>query len=31
MISRNEPLSNEQIQKLAPSAFAGQPWSGIAE
>jgi len=21
----NEPLSNEQIQKLAPSAFAGQP------
>lgn len=30
MTSRNEPLSNEQIQKLAPSAFAGQPWSGMS-
>jgi hypothetical protein len=27
-ILRNYPLSNEQLQRYAPSAFAGQAWEG---
>jgi Domain of unknown function (DUF932) len=31
MLTNNTPLTNEQIQRYAPAAFAGQPWDRQSE